>query len=135
MGKFLKQMRWLKCQQTSLVGVELQRNGQPSFCRPKVNLEVKSLVILVSARWLHGRLLGLLITFSGLKQKRIKSYTTVPCDKDNRKHRSTKLHVPRFCLSPVLVVVFQLSRLKTDTTLIHKTIAYYILLNVYAERK
>jgi hypothetical protein len=30
-------MRWLGCPQTCLVGVELQRNGQPIFCRPKVD--------------------------------------------------------------------------------------------------
>ena len=48
-------------QQTGLVGVELQRNGQPSFCRPKVSLEVKRLVVLLSAWWLHCRLLGLLV--------------------------------------------------------------------------
>lgn len=60
--KFLKQMRWLGCPQTCLVGVELQRNGQPIFCRPKVSLKVKSLDVLLSVLRLHGRLLGLLIT-------------------------------------------------------------------------
>ena len=43
-------------------GVELQRNCQPSFCRPRIYLAVKSLVVLVSVLRLHGRLLGLLIT-------------------------------------------------------------------------
>ena len=56
-------MRWLGCPQTCLVGVELQRNGQPIFCRPKVSLKVKSLDVLLSVLRLHGRLLGLLITF------------------------------------------------------------------------
>ena len=55
-------MRWLGCPQTCLVGVELQRNGQPIFCRPKVSLKVKSLDVLLSVLRLHGRLLGLLIT-------------------------------------------------------------------------
>ena len=40
-GKILKQMRWLMCRQTGQVCVELQRNCQPSFCHPKVSLEVK----------------------------------------------------------------------------------------------
>ena len=57
-------MGWLECRQTNQVSVELQRNCQPSFCRLKVNLEVKSLVVLVSARWLHGRPLGLIIRFA-----------------------------------------------------------------------
>lgn len=61
-GKIFKTLRWFECRQTSLAGVDLQRKSQPSFCRPKVSLEVKSLVVFVSARWLHGGLLGLLIT-------------------------------------------------------------------------
>ena len=64
-------MRWLGCPQTCLVGVELQRNGQPIFCRPKVSLKVKSLDVLLSVLRLHGRLLGLLITFSRLAQEPI----------------------------------------------------------------
>lgn len=84
-GKIFKTLHWLECRQTGQVGVELQRNCQPSFCRQKVSLEVKRLVVLVSARWLHGCLLGLLITVRGLAQWRIYS-TTV-----DTKHQSSNL--------------------------------------------
>ena len=50
---------------------QVTANCQPSFCRQKVSLEVKRLVVLVSARWLHGCLLGLLIT---LKYTQLLSY-------------------------------------------------------------
>ena len=62
MGKFLKPSLGLSVGKLDWVCVELLRNCQPSFCRQKVSLEVKRLVVLVSARWLHGCLLGLLIT-------------------------------------------------------------------------
>ena len=65
-GKIFKTLRWFECRQTGQVGVELQRNSQQSIGRPKVCLEVKSLVVLVSVLRLHGHLLGLLITVSGL---------------------------------------------------------------------
>jgi len=55
-------------------GVELQRNCQPSFCRPRIYLAVKSLVVLVSVLRLHGRLLGLLITFLGLAKVGFRKY-------------------------------------------------------------
>ncbi len=61
-GKIFKTLCWIECRKTGQVGVELQRNCQASFWRPKVSLEVKSLVVLVSARWLHCCPLGLLIT-------------------------------------------------------------------------
>ena len=68
MGKFLKPSVGLSVGKLDWVCVELLRNCQPSFCRQKVSLEVKRLVVLVSARWLHGCLLGLLITFPRYKQ-------------------------------------------------------------------
>ena len=48
----------------------------------RARLEVKRLVVLVSARWLHGCLLGLLITFDGLPKARLKMRSTV------RKHQT-----------------------------------------------
>ena len=60
-GKNFKTLRWIECRQTGLG--QVTANCQPSFCRLKVGLEVRSLVVLVSARWLHCRLLGLLITY------------------------------------------------------------------------
>jgi hypothetical protein len=76
-GKIFKTLCWLECRQTGQVVVELQRNCQPSFCRPKVSLEVKSLVVLVSVLWLHGRLLGLLITVCSYKKLAVSKHKTV----------------------------------------------------------
>ena len=66
MGKFLKLCVGLSVGKLDWFCVELLRNSQQSIGRPKVCLEVKSLVVLMSARWLHCCLLGLLITVSGL---------------------------------------------------------------------
>ena len=44
----IKTLHWFECRQTSQVCVELQLKCQPRFCRPKVYLEVKSLVVLLS---------------------------------------------------------------------------------------
>ena len=65
-GKIFKTLRWFECRQTGLGLCHVTANCQPSFGRPKISLEVKNLVVLLSAQWLHCRLLGLLITFSGL---------------------------------------------------------------------
>jgi hypothetical protein len=47
-GEIFKTLRWLE--------------------RPKVSLEVKNLVVLLSAQWLHCRLLGLPITVRALRR-------------------------------------------------------------------
>jgi len=48
-GKIFKTLRWIECRKTGLGLCQVTANCQPSYCRPKVSLEVKSLVVLVSA--------------------------------------------------------------------------------------